>query len=654
MKKDVREDYDVPKNGENLDKLPKDLLNTSKYLDGRFPICNLRVRVNDGQYLFINSNVEEMFGYDQKSIYDTPLFVRTIIPPDYVDEFDNLWKKVSDGIIPDEYDFPVIDKKGHIRWIRQYNSLRYDENGNPSEIDALIMDITEHKLLENELDDTARKYRELFSSSRDGIVIVDNKGRFVDANPAYCKMLGYTLDELRKLDSFDEITPKKWHEWEWEEIWNKKLLTEGFSGVYEKEYIHKSGRVFPVELQSFTTFDENHEPKYLWGVVREITERKKSQQALLDQTRLTAVGELAAGVAHDFNNALQSILGNVDLAMLDRTVDDELHQYLETIKQSALDAATRVRKLQKFARNSKSDKHFKPLDINVLVLSVLDQTKYLWKDSLEKDGKRIIIEKQLESDRKIWGNKGNLRSVFFNIIKNGFEAMPTGGFLKIKTTSNNKINCIEISDTGIGMDKMTRDRIFQPFFSTKGYEQGRGLGMSQSFGIIREHRGTIKIKETAPGKGTTIQVKLPNSEVDYTDDEQNESDVDRFSGRVLWVDDERPIRIFATNLFKKFNISANVVENGRKALELMSNNIYDVIITDLGMPDLNGWQLAEIIRKKDRNMQIAIVTGWDISPNSQKIEKLDISRVLHKPLEVSEVLAYLKELEEEKTKKLLE
>ncbi len=142
------------------------------------------------------------------------------------------------------------------------------------------VDITEHIYMQEALKESEARFRNLFEKSRDGFVMVDKKGRITDANPAFCKMLGYSLGQLRKIKDFYQITPKKWIAWEKREIWNKRLLKEGYSGLYEKEYIHKNGTIFPVELQSYVVFDEKGKINYLWGICRDVTARKKAELQL--------------------------------------------------------------------------------------------------------------------------------------------------------------------------------------------------------------------------------------------------------------------------------------------------------------------------------------------------------------------------------------
>ena len=196
------------------------------------------------------------------------------------------------------------------------------EMGNDKEMEALFDEIAgdigfalaamrleeEHSRTADALRESERRYRELFETSRDGFVILDKDGRFLEANQAYCEMLGYTLDELREMPAgFYDITPERWHDWQREEIVAERLLKAGYSGLYEKEYIRKDGSVFPVEVQAYAFF-AGDELAYLWATVRDISERKRMEEELRHQERLAAVGELGAGIAHDFRNLLATIL----------------------------------------------------------------------------------------------------------------------------------------------------------------------------------------------------------------------------------------------------------------------------------------------------------------------------------------------------------
>jgi PAS domain S-box-containing protein len=181
-------------------------------------------------------------------------------------------------------------------WVCLKGKLSRDKKSGKPEYRIMVNDINKYKQAEEKFRESEQKYRELFDSSRDGFVIVDVKGRFIDANPAYCKMLGYTMDELRQKENFFEITPKQWHDWERQEIWDKQLVQKGRAGLYEKEYRRKDGKVFPVELQSLSVRDEQGKIRYFWAIVRDITERKRAEAATEDahQRLLTVLDSINA------------------------------------------------------------------------------------------------------------------------------------------------------------------------------------------------------------------------------------------------------------------------------------------------------------------------------------------------------------------------
>jgi PAS domain S-box-containing protein len=257
--------------------------------------------------------------------------------------------------------------------------------------------------------------------------------------------------------------------------------------------------------------DQEGKPKKWVGGISDITERKEAEEALIQAQRLSAIGELASGVAHDFNNSLQGIFGNIELALL-RDISPEVRGYLETIKKSAVDAASRIQQLQRFSGKGKSQNGYEQLNLNSIVDDAVSQTRPLWKDESEKVGITITIEKNYTGkELRVDANSGELRSVLYNLIKNSVYAMPEGGKLAFETGENEMGVYITVTDTGTGMDEETKTRVLQPFFTTKGFEQGKGLGMSTSYAMVKEHGGEIYVKETVLGKGTSIEIMLPYS-----------------------------------------------------------------------------------------------------------------------------------------------
>jgi len=195
-----------------------------------------------------------------------------------------------------------------------------------------------------------------------------------------------------------------------------------------------------------------------------------------------------------------------------------------------------------------------------------------------------------------------------------------------------------VEDTGIGMDEKTRDRIFQPYFTTKGLESGRGLGMSGVFSIVKEHGGVVYIKDTSPGKGTTLEVIFPVYG-DQVTGSKKESMIEHLPEpdiRILWVDDDPGINKMVLEMFNILGYKGDTANNGKNALELLDRNIYDLVITDIGMPEMNGWQLADIIKDRfNGNLKVAVISGWEQPPDKWETAEHGVSYYLTKPVSIN-------------------
>ena len=231
----------------------------------------------DGNILFSNPKTREILGCSAKELAERS-FLDFIHPDDRDWLFEQYLKKIAGETVPIDQQYRVLDEVGRTRWVQSRSKLIEWEH-RPALLTSLF-DVTEMKHTEQQLQEREKQFRQIFEGSRDGFVMVNTAQHIINANPAFCEMLGYSLAELRAMDSFYHITPECWQQWEEEEIWQKRLLQQGYSGIYEKEYIRRDGTVFPVELQSYAVFDAEGAVLYLWGVARDITERRKAEEAL--------------------------------------------------------------------------------------------------------------------------------------------------------------------------------------------------------------------------------------------------------------------------------------------------------------------------------------------------------------------------------------
>ncbi len=431
------------------------------------------------------------------------------------------------------------------------------------------------------------------------------------------------------LPDFFPLTNKKISE-----EWIKKIKNIYDSGKNQFEEIEFNEKIF-----SFN-FVPVIEGEYINIYCIDISDRKYAERIVIEHQRLKAIGEMASSIAHDFNNSLQAIFGNVELALHNPDLSETTLQFLTSIKTAAGDAASRVQQIQRFGGIIPSKHRYSPVDINLLISEVIIQIRPLWKDKAEEKGISITINSEPGRIPRISGNNGDLRSVLFNIFKNGIEAMPEGGSISIKTERNKEGVIARIKDTGTGMNEETRNRIFQPFFSTKGFDIGRGLGMSGVYSIINEHGGRISVLKTAPGKGTTIEIIFPFLQKSGLEEKQTEEKTFAVKNclRVLWVEDDSAIRINAGMMLEMLGHNVDTASNGQEALEFLQVNTYDIIFTDLGMPVMNGWQLADKIKEQfGGKMKVVVVSGWGNEIDEDKKNKHGVEYVLGKPFKIEEI-----------------
>jgi len=361
-------------------------------------------------------------------------------------------------------------------------------------------------------------------------------------------------------------------------------------------------------------------------------ELRQAQTQLVQSAKLNALGEMAGGVAHDFNNVLAAILGRTQLLM-QKLSDPELRLQLEVIEQAALDGAHTVRRVQEFTR-VRHDESFESLDVNQVVMGVVELTRTAWEAGSKRRGVAIDVEVDLEAASPIAGNASELREVFTNLVLNAVDAMPWGGRLAISTTSDEREVRVRFEDSGIGMDRETREKVFDPFFTTKRVK-GTGLGLSVAFGIVSRHHGTIEVQSELD-RGTTFTLRFPRGTgVVQTAPPAPGGPLGRL--RVLVVDDEEPVVTVMADLLRALGQDVTVAHGGAAGLEAFDREQFDVVFTDLGMPEVNGWDLAAGVKARRPATPVVLVTGWGFQLEGGAAQAHGVDFVVPKPFSLEEV-----------------
>jgi signal transduction histidine kinase/CheY-like chemotaxis protein len=391
-----------------------------------------------------------------------------------------------------------------------------------------------------------------------------------------------------------------------------------------------------------------------------ITEQERIREQFSQMEKLSALGELASGVAHDFNNTLAGILGRAQL--LQRSDDPEkIKRGLEIIIKTAEDGAKTVKRIQDFARQRR-DHNFELVSIDQILMDASEITRPRWKNCAEASNIHITLELRIESNAMVMGDDSELREVLVNMVFNAIDAMPEGGTLTLTTRTAADHVEIAVVDTGVGMYPEVRSKIFDPFFTTKG-KAGLGLGLAVSFGIIRRHGGNIEV-ESQYGKGTEFRISLPvakmgEKSVRQVETVQNVEAVapvvtqvtapvqpaERPRTRMLVVDDEDFVRELLGEILEGENCEVHLAESGSAALSVFREIEFDGVFTDVGMPGMSGWELAREIRQINPRVPIAVITGWGEAVGSHEQKAAGVDWVVAKPFTADRVAELVRDIQ---------
>lgn len=432
------------------------------------------------------------------------------------------------------------------------------------------------------------------------------------------------------------------------------VLAEIQSVRSEKEALQL--KVITAEEQCRTLYDEI---RLSQGIRRAYEELRRTQEVVVQQERLRALGQMASGVAHDVNNALTPIVGYAELLLnLSPDLPDVSRRALTVVKKSGEDIARIVARMREFYRRRDQTEQLAKVNINQIVEEVIELTRPRWRDLSQRHGISINVNCVLQPDPPpLLSDPTDLREAFTNLIFNAVDALPLGGQITLTTrvvaipgsdTDSKKKNAVreqlevEVRDNGVGMDEKTRQRCLEPFFSTKAKHGGTGLGLAMVYGMMQRHNGAIKI-ESAPGHGTSILLAFPIQE----DIPQNaappvQRSLERRSLHVLCIDDEPTVRQTLNDSLVTYNHRVTVADSGKCGVELfraalVKNQPYEVVITDLGMPEMDGHQVARIIKAESPKTPVIMLTGWGTMIKEDGEKAPEVDAVVAKPARIEEL-----------------
>jgi len=543
--------------------------------------------------------------------------------------------------------------------VEQNIALLRNEAGEHVGAVSFLRDITERHKAEAALRRSEERYHKLIEHANDAIVSCNREGLIIGFNKSAEAMFGYEAGEVMGTSVFLLVPPDR-RERQQEafadflQALDAATMERPVGRIIEGLGCRRDGSPIATESSYYALKVQNE--LIITALIRDVSERKGFEKRLMQNENLRALGELAGGVANDFNNILAAIIGRVQLlnrrllppqgAEEKRRGNVLLREGLGIIEKAALDGAETVRRIQEFSRR-KEDAALMDVDISAVLQDALAFTKTKWKDEAQAKGIRISVKKKFAQLPAVAGNPSELRELFTNLINNAVDAMPEGGTLTLATSlSGDQASAvITIQDTGTGIQEADLERVFEPFFTTKGVGSS-GLGLSVSYGIVNRHHGDIKIKSSA-GRGTTFSVYLPVQGTPARQASQPEQAVPTSApvrASILVIEDEAEVRSMICDVLADHGHAVESASDGAQGLALYRAKPFDIVFTDLGMPGMSGWQVAREIKDMNPAVPVVLITGWNISPASLEPAGNGVDAVLQKPFNISMLSQLLEQL----------
>ena len=601
----------------------------------------------NNQFISINPSFSKITGY---SIEDIKGSTPAILQSGKQDK--NFYKKLWSSLHDKGYwsgELYNRRKNGEIypEWLN-INVIK-DNEGNITRHIAMFSDISERKKLEDEIFSSEQHLHLYRDQAPMATIEWSTDFQVISWNKAAEKMFGYSVDEVRGLKFVDVMLPESAIV-DVKKIW-KDLMAQTGGEVSINENLTKDGRTILCEWHNTPLKDELGNVIGAASIVQDITERKQQEEQIRRSQKMDALGKLTGGIAHDYNNMLGVVLGYAELLNITLADQPKLAGYVEQIEHAGQRGAKLTSKLLSFSSNTSSE--LKELNINVL----LQNEKLMLEKTLTA---RISLVLDLEEDLySVMLDENEFEDVLLNMSINAMHAIEGNGRLTLKTRSINldekdgyRLNLhqgdyilLSITDTGSGMTLETKEKLFDPFYSTKG-DKGTGLGLSQVYNFVKNSGGVIEV-DSEVGKGAEFRMYFPkfvgNKQIEKRIENNNGIDLSG-TETVLIVDDEPALLAMCSVILEGKGYKVLCAESAKQALEILELKSVDLLLSDVIMPEMDGYTLAEIVQNKFPNIKIQMVSGFTDIHHLKVSNKSLHKNLIFKPYQAQELLSKIRVL----------
>lgn len=611
---------------EEREKYFKSIFNTAENI--AFVITDLGGK--DAKILDVSPGAEKIFQYKRDEVIGQKAAI--FHPSEIVEKFPNMQAALSNNNTGYSGETVLIRKSGECFPALLTIYPKFDKNGNLDGTIGVSIDITKRK-------EEEEKYKKTIESSIDGFWMVDRTGNFLEVNEAYSRMIGYSREELLKMSIMDIEAIESLGEIE-KRI--EKVVRNG-SDRFESRHRHRNGHVIDVEVSATYTQDSGG---LFFVFLRDITDRNQMERRLRQAQKMESIGTLASGISHDFNNLLFPILGSSEMLLEDLPEDSPAYENAREIFSAGKRAENLVKQILAFSRQSKHEM------TPVRLQTILKEVVKLIRSTIPTN---IKIHDNIQKDcGLVMADPTQIHQIAMNLITNAFHAVENKNgiiaielkeiILKKKELPDSllppgKYTRLTVSDNGTGIKRSTINKIFEPYFTTKEKGKGTGLGLAVVYGIVKEHKGDIKVY-SEEGKGTTFNIYIPLIEkFSQAATEDEPPRIETGTERILLVDDQMSVATLEAKMLTRLGYQVTKTTESPEALEIFKKNPenFDLVITDMTMPDMTGDQLAKALLSIKPELPIIICTGFSERTNKKQAETIGVKGFLLKPVTKSDM-----------------